>query len=235
MQFPDLFKVIADYVGFVVDFLAFRGLRDYALKPAVDPVLAAYFVVGVLFAYLLSTARRFPGYEKHLEAGTPKRAPSGTTTAPLKEHSSDMALFIMASMLGAVVVHWLFVLGNAVLGGDEFGSVKATLNATLAWNAVFHPLNAFAKKCSVLLQAAREKGSVRPRVAGTLGGVLVLVPLALVTQWIHAMATVHGTSFWYMAAVQGVSFVALVVLLVAIGSILLKDDDEETDDRPVSA
>jgi len=106
MQFPDLFKVIADYVGFVVDFLAFRGLRDYALKPAVDPVLAAYFVVGVLFAYLLSTARRFPGYEKHLEAGTPKRAPSGTTTAPLKEHSSDMALFIMASMLGAVVVHW---------------------------------------------------------------------------------------------------------------------------------
>ncbi|HEX5051009.1 MAG TPA: hypothetical protein VFZ65_04495, partial [Planctomycetota bacterium] len=70
MQIPDVFKVLADYLGFAADFLSFRGMERYRLSETVDPTLAAFFVAGVLLAYLFATARRFPGYQA-LASATP--------------------------------------------------------------------------------------------------------------------------------------------------------------------
>jgi hypothetical protein len=187
-------------------------------------------------AYLFATARRIPGYERHLqeaEKTLPGPSSHGAVETP-KEQGADIARFMIMSVFAVLITHGLLRAGNLLLGGGELRGVKATMNAVLAWGAVYHPLNAFTRKCASLLRAAQERGTVNPRPCAMCLGILSILPHVLVLHFIHALAVVHGTGLWYMAGVQGVGLAALLVLVIVGGVVVLKDDEPD-EEAPTSA
>lgn len=231
MQFPDLFKVLADYLGFVADFLSCRCMETHIGKRVVDPALASYFVAGVLIAYLFATATRVPGYESNSRGAAGfGSARAQTPSEPFKEQTADMVRFVLVSILGAALAHFCLLAANWIVGGVAVSSMQTTINAALAFNAVYHPANAIAKNLSRVLRNARDEGRVKARAATAFLVLLGAVPVGLVFYWLHAMATVHQTGVGYMVAVQGIGVVLLALATCLVGLPLLKDDGDEDED-----
>jgi len=231
MEVKALFEILAAYLGFVIDFVLSRGMERYARLNALSPQLVSYFVAGVFIAYLIAKARRFPGYEgfgetqtlpeKPTEANTPEIEATGAvasnenknvTAAPAPaQDAPDMAAFVLMCFGGALLFHaWLYIYSNAIFHA-KLGSVKDTLNAVFAYNAVYFPLDAAIRKARNWLQtsvASLSRGCAI--VAMLLLFLLVLPYLAILYYLDYALAAVHGTTLAYM-------FVASITFLPAIG------------------
>jgi hypothetical protein len=233
MQIPDLFKVLADYLGFAADFLSFRGMERYRMSESVDPTLAAYFVAGVLIAYLFATARRFPGYQPLAEARQAALPPSSSDDS-LKSYGADMTRFIILSAVGTVVAHWFLCVAAWVVGGAPMGGINATMNAALATNAVYHPIAAVLTRLRMELERAAEKRKLRPRSAAIVSLTLLVVPCLLLSYWIYALASVHGLGLGRTSAIFSLSFVGLLVVLGAGAACLLRLDDDADDNADES-
>lgn len=232
MQVPDIFKILADYLEFACDLLACRGLEPYARKGVIDPQLVAYCVTGVALAYLLSSAKKIPGYEqqvveKRARAGQPKAKPNRRPWAAGMGTGSDMVIFVLCLFLGAAVVHPFLVLVNGWVGSGELGTVKDTINAGLAFGAVWHPIRALLLRGEVTLLSGIEAGRIRPTSGRGLLLIGAAAQLGLFFHWATALAAMHvqgrGSMFW-VAALATVLF--FVVLFSCVAIVMRLDDDE---------
>lgn len=236
MQFPDLFQILADFLSFVADFLSVRGMDKYLRQETVDAGLAAYFVTGVLIAYLFATAKRFPGYEWLLRrARGRRRALVVGDVDPIAGHGADMARYAIVSILGAIVGHVLLVAASRLLGGEELGGLRVTMNAALAWNAVYHPLNAMLQLARRSAEKAHLARLLRPGAGRLLVISLGVLPHLLNVYWIYALAAVHGTTVPRMALLFGLS-VGGILLVGGIGfAMFTTDNDIEPANGPAAA
>lgn len=235
MQVSDIFKVLADFVEFARAILAGRGLEPYARKGVVDPQLVAFCVTGVALAYLMTAAKKFPGYERQgvQQPGNTARS-RGLLRKAIKSDKqqlgSDMLLFIVFLLPGAAVMHPILVMVNGWFGGGELGTVGDTINAGLAYGAVWHPTRALLLRAEAALRSGIRKKSVRSTVGGFLLVASTLAQLAFLFYWITALAAVHSQDrsamFWVGATASAVFFVGL---LLGAACIFRLDDDEDAD------
>src|SRR5437870_4214315 len=143
MEIKGLFDSLAGYLDFAIDFLLLSGLEKYARIGTVSPTLVAFFVIGVFVAYLIASTKKVPDY---LKASSVPNAAEGATSSSevdVKGFQTDMARFVLMSILGAVLFHCFLRGYSRVFGMPDINSVKDTLNGVFAYNAVYHPYNAF--------------------------------------------------------------------------------------------
>jgi hypothetical protein len=227
MDVEGLFKTLADYLNFTIDFLLLRGFEKYARMGKVSPELVSYFVVGVLVAYLIASMRKPPGYADRVtpeDRGEPEAQATPAPRGEGKEGGPDplsgqmraeMAQFALMSVVFGMLFHVLLVVFNWFFGG-EIGTVKDTLNAIFAVNAAYNPLNALLK------QAGRVADVVAPISLGwrLLAGAVHLLAAAVhfgcTFYWLYALSTVHGTSVWYILGPVSPFVVLGIVLAVVI-------------------
>ena len=223
MEIKALFEILASYMDFVIDFLRSSGMEAYMRAGSVSAQLVSYFIAGVLIAYIIAKLKAIPGYQKLIEqepapAGRPQTIvailPAGDET-----READMAAFVVGSFVGALCFHGFLLAYSRVVGQSSLGSAKDTLNAVLAFNAVYHPLNALALKISPRLKSLMQPTSGRgcALTALTLYLVLVLLQCASLYYLDYALAAVHGTSILYMF-MAGLLFIVLffTVLFVVL-------------------
>lgn len=237
MQVSDIFKVLADFVEFACDLLAGRGLEPYARKGVVDPQLVAFCVTGVALAYLITSAKKFPGYERQgaQQPGNTARSRwqlRKAVKSDKQQLASDMLLFIVCLLPGAAVLHPILVMVNGWFGAGELGTVRDTINAGLAFGAVWHPTRALLLRTEAALRSGIQKKIVRPRVGAALLVASLLAQLAFLYYWITPLAVVHsqerGAMLWVGATTLAVFFAGLFLLAACI---FRMDDDEDADDE----
>jgi hypothetical protein len=222
----NLFDGLAKYLDFLLDLFLLSGVQKYAKQGEVSGELVSFFVAGLLVAYLVSGIDRVPGYETLLKHSAPR--PGGKKPRTNFGQKSDdpiskpdMAQFAIVSILGGLLLHG-FLLVYAQLAGDpRIGSVKETLNAVFAYNALYHPFNAVALQ----LQRGARSLAGTTRAASILAAVTMLLIAvahgATVIYLIYPLAALHGTTMthmlWLCLAFLMVVLAGCVLILLALG------------------
>ena len=229
MDVKGLFDVLAGYLDFLVDTLMLRGMHKYARSGEINPVLVSYFVAGVFVAYLISSVRRVPGYEQVLEEDQSHSSSPDTPDAqhaskqpledPKEVDPSDMASFVLLSIMGGLLFHGFLLVYDKVIGKIEIGSVKDTLNAVFAYNAIYHPFNAALKQVSKALRVIARAGRACALVAAMLFFLIAAFYFGGIIYFLYPLAAVHGTTMTYMLGPSLLIIVSFFVLIALVARI----------------
>ena len=186
MEVKGLFEAFAGYLNFAIDFLLFQGMEEYERLGTINPTLVSFCVAGVFVAYLIGSAKKIPGYDaihwaersswKGSRSSLPAVIPKASTKDTSKEDSLDMARFLLLSVAGALTFHVFLVFYSYAFSPPRPYTVKDTLNAMFAYNAVYHPWAAFTKQIQRGLNFIAGANISR---AATLVAALLLFALAL--------------------------------------------------------
>lgn len=229
MEISKLFEILANYLDFAIDFLLLRGLDKRARLGAIDPQLVQFFVAGVLVAYIIASIKRMPGYEARIPSGLPTTPPEVTHASESGEppatkgsslaSESDMAGFMLVSVLLALVFHGFLLLYHRVVATTSIGNAKDTLNALFAVYAVYNPINAVWKQLwrvgnTMLWRSHSPTTKTTGQIV--LNGVNLGQAAALLYYSICALAAVHRTSRRYMLAALGVPTLLIGVIIGVI-------------------
>ncbi len=178
MIVQDIAQSIAGYFDFLIDFVSGpgRAFAPYARSAKVSKDLTLFAIVGVGIALAVSAT----GGALELRDDTSVVL---ATLSKLREANPQLLpiLGVLLSMLVAAALHILVWL---VQRDAVSGSVKDSINAGLAFSAMFVPLTAFA--IAVLLRVAGEPGSLLPGVVGVALAVVAFVYFALAMRGAHA-------------------------------------------------
>ena len=226
MEIKGLFDALAGYLDFFIDFMLLRGMEQFARLGEISPTLVAYFVIGVFIAYLVSSMKKTPGYLLQKKAASAARdevsppgqqvpsPPSGVSDShaenDVKKFQVDMAQFVVLSILGGFLFHGFLDVYAAVFGSPPISSVKDTLNAVFAYNAVYHPFNAFANKINRGAKMLAPLGGAPSAVAVALFVGLTVFYFGAPFYLLYALAAVHQTSIGSMI-LPSVAFVAVFI------------------------
>lgn len=226
MDLSKFFETLAQYLNFFFDFVLVGGLDKYARIGSVSPELVSYFIVGLFVAYVVSSVKHVPGYERMIT--TEDTAPSGKVeSAALKitlstdtDSKTDMAAFILLSIAGGIICHLFILIHHKVFPNTEIGNIKDTLNAVFAVNAVYNPLNALLKQVQ---RGAKIMGKIS-RGWGLVGAAILLITSGIyfgtTYYWLYAFAGMHGTSRKYMLGPMG--FFVVLGLILGIFLVIAK-------------
>jgi len=219
MDISKFFETLAQYLNFFLDFLLLRGFERYGRLGSISPELVSYFIVGVFAAYVISSIKRMPGYER-LQVSEESTANSEARQITVVKTSGDseddfkmdMAGFVLLSIVVGIFFHAFLVVYNKIFPVTEIGNIKDSLNAIFAVNAMYNPLNAILKQ---IQRGAKLLATVAPSCALVGAGLLLTlsgVYFFSIYYWIYAFAAVHGTSRKYM--------MGPMAIVVALGLVL---------------
>lgn len=230
MGIPDLFKTAASYLDFVVDFLSFRGLYTYALKNATSDVLVSYFICGFAMARfldLINPIRKavddLPVLVRDYDFDDSDLWHFRGQDGKLKNvnMASEPAFSPMVrSLIGNFGLHLFLLLSTGILGVQPLG-LKVTLNATLAFNAVYLPIASFVEPFSTLgRKLMKNTTSSRPELLGSLclAATSFLFGLGAECYRFWSMSQLHGLSPRRLAipvaCYWGISLLVLLCYLI---------------------
>jgi hypothetical protein len=228
MEISKLFEILASYLDFAIDFLLLHGLDKRARLGAIDPQLVQFFVAGILMAYLIASIKRMPGYEAMIPSGRlpttpPEVAASESGEPPATNRSSlasasDMAGFMLVSVLSFLFFHGFLLLYHRVVATTSIGNAKDTLNALFAVYAVYNPVNAVWRQLQrVGSTMLRRYPAIKTVGQIVLHGVNLGQAVALLYYSVCALAAVHGTGRGYMLTASGV---LILFIFVIVGGVI---------------
>jgi hypothetical protein len=182
----EFFSLLASYFDFVIDFLSFKDMGEFARTGEVSSELLAFLTVGSMLCAAIMTAsnrelrRRFRIADYNKE--------ENRAALDLMEH------FWFGEVLSRTIAVLLFhavLLGTSkALGGPVIGSVKDTVNAICAFYAVSLPLRAIMTRFEAATHAffagLDPKDFKWPRYAGGFVlflGIALLVLLSIYGVW----------------------------------------------------
>jgi hypothetical protein len=199
-----LFDGLAKYLDFLVDMFLFQGVEKYAKHGEISGDLVAFFGAGLLIAYLVAAMNKIPGYEPVPETQSGKSAAEQSSQPPKSEDSgkdpvssSDMAQFAILSILGGLAAHGFLILYSKAFK-TPIGSVKETLNAVFAYNALYHPFDALSEHVRRGAKAIPVATKGAFIVAGLMLLIVGLSRFLSSVYLIYAMAALHHTTFGQM-------------------------------------
>lgn len=214
MGIPDLFKTAATYLDFVVDFLSFRGLVSFSLKDSTSYVLVSFYVCGFGIARFLELADPFRKKVDEAAIFEEEYDVLAERTKFNRIYLSSEPAFspLVRTLYGNLGFHIFLVLSSGMFGVQPI-SAKVTLNATLAFNAVFLPFAAFIEPFRILgLKLMKDASSSR---SATLIGLLIAVVISM----LNLGSEIYR--FWAMAELHGIGISRLAIPVVSYWSLWL--------------
>lgn len=146
MDITELFDIFARYIDFSIDFLSFNGMERYSQSNSINPDLTAFFIFGLTIAYLIARATKVPGYESIIRKSSSASDIAQAEAKKNNQDNSDLILFAVMSVGGALIFHLVVAATQSIGQNMQLGSIKDTINAVLAYNAVYYPLNSLAMR-----------------------------------------------------------------------------------------
>ena len=227
MILTDIFNTLADYLNFAIDFISWRAITAFRRLDKVNAELVSYFITGLILAFVISYTTKVPTYipqdtddetqpMEKADRGTPNAAPPATSE-PFKLSDSLILGAVLLTLVGPILFHLVLVPYNRIYHPYTIGSMKDTMNAFMAALAIYMPVNALATRVQ------RGATSVSRRYIGLRFVLLFYIVVVVIAQapgiyltaaWIQAIATVHGTPFWYMIP-------PTLLLAVPLGALIL--------------
>jgi len=195
MEFTDIFRILADYFNFSVDFAQSRGLEPFVLKGLVDPTLFSFFVVGLVLAYAIGKIKELPAYAG--ATANPASSASNHVTTPEGVDTVSLGALTLLGIILGVLYHWYMVGFARVFDLPLRGNVKDTLNALLAFNALFNPFNAIWHRILAWLKARIATKPPRP--------ILILIMILIVAMIGLQLGALYYLT-WCIATLQGLTF-----------------------------
>lgn len=208
---------LAAYLAFFIEFWQLQGFEALSGESSVSSQVVTFLLAGVGLAYLIAFSSRFPGYEARF-----RRRPSGREQPPTKPETadestvpSDIALFTLLLLAGAVVLHaclkatgWMF--------GVEWGPLFRTLNASIAMQAIYHPVHAVVLHIQRIVALPEFVGYPLQRRFLRVGAMCADLSVGVIG--VYGLVVVHQvpTDTGMLAALGG-GGAALVGILVAVG------------------
>ena len=222
MDIANLFNILAAYTDFLLDFLSFRGMDKYAGLQKISEQLVAFAVVGVSIAYIVSLAKGIPQYQRSKPSG--QQAPSSMTTSdkeeasPKKLEASEIFRFVLLSFVGALSVHWIFELYSHIFGSFGMGSVRDTMNATIAYNAGYHPFKALIARVQEYGKGLPKRVPGRHLASSVIQIVSNFLDVAFLAYFFYALGAVYKVSV--KSLILPMLFDVAVIIIVIIGGII---------------
>lgn len=218
MEISKLFEILAEYLNFLIDFGMLRGFEKYTRLGSISPELVTYFVAGVFIAYVISSIKRVPGYER-IVATQPEPASLEAETSNPKSDDNlkmDMAGFILLSITGALLFHAFLVGYHKIFSGTEIGNVKDSFNAVFAANAIYHPINAALKQVQRGAKQLAEASTSLSVIGSALYLIISALYFATTYYFIFAFARTHGTSLKYQLGMMVAFTLVLTIAVFAV-------------------
>ncbi|MCG2628296.1 hypothetical protein L6654_16820 [Bradyrhizobium sp. WYCCWR 13023] len=174
-------------------------MAKYARTGTINATLVSYFLIGLLIAYVIGSARSFPTYNR-------STATSPKSDDDPKNFQADMARNAFGYICGAIVFHWILIGYGRIFHSFGILSIKDTLNAAFALNAAFLP---FSSLCNQIDRGAKSllKRSGPAKVLGLAVDRLTTLSVSLVS-------FVYGA--YAFAAIHQVPIISIVFAMIAV-------------------
>lgn len=213
MPLTSFLGTVLSYPEYFFDFLFLRALAPYRAMGTVSADLFVFSAIGVVLGVTVGLLGRRAGSlleEDDANPGLSHLAPIGNV------------LRIYAVIIGgSLILHGLMRLYSQLVAPVAIGSLPDTLNAALAYSAVYIPLNAiFARAWGRATSMSKTDETVARRVR-PVKIVTVAFQVGFPFYFLFAMSDLYGISLAETIRPALVSALGTVVAVTSVGAMIL--------------
>lgn len=210
--------VVAGYPSFVLNFLLVRGFESWYTPGLLSTDLVLLMLLSISVALVIGVINR-PPPERQPEIDP--RAPTRPSPGPTRRFIQGVIRVSLLLSGGPLILHALMRLYTNLVGPVELGSVTETVNASLAYGAVYIPLYAGAARLRYRLARQRREAETTPRFGKQMRVLAGLFELTFPIYFLISLSQVHGVPFHIMMRPALVSAIGTIVAVTGVVAVVL--------------
>lgn len=212
-----LFETAIAYPRFFFEFLTLVALEPYRGAGEMSFELLVYYVVGAALAFALTMVMR------SREAPEPSERDSDHGLWFLRTRSTGETLVRLSVVIlgGSLALHGLMRLYSALVSPVVMGAAADTVNAALAYGAVYLPINGAVTRIGHRM--TRVMATLKPTQYGPKVVKLLIAAFQLMfpAYYLIGLSTTYNTSLRETVRPVLISAVGTVVAATAVAAIVL--------------